>query len=92
MANGRPRVATFRVPLWVIALALIPIGIFLVSLLAAGGIALLAVAAFALLGRLFSAPRESESLGPRTDDQPTTIELDPSEFRRLPDTGDRDRR
>jgi len=91
MSRGRSRSTNVRVPFWLMLLALIPIGVFLVSLLAAGGIALLALAAFALFGRLFAAPSADESLGPRREDGRGSIELDPSEYRRIPDTNERDR-
>jgi hypothetical protein len=92
MSSRRPRIAAFRVPVWLFVLALVPVGIFLASLLAAGGIVLLAVAALALFGRFFATSSANESLAPRRENGTDTIELDPSEYRRIPAATERDRR
>jgi len=93
MPKVSPRGAQFRVPLWFFVLALIPVGVFFASLLVAAGIAVLALGAFTLLGAFFTKPRPTEPpLAARRseEDQRGAIELDPSDYRRLPDTGERE--
>jgi len=93
MPKVSPRGAQFRVPLWLFVLALIPVGVFFASLLVAAGIAVLALGAFTLLGAIFAGPRPTEPpLAARRseEDRRGAIELDPSDYRRLPDTGERE--
>lgn len=81
-------------PLWLIALALIPLGVFFASLLLAVGLVVFALGAVALLGPLLGGRPATDSPLPRRrarEDRSDAIELDASEYRRIPDASDRDR-
>lgn len=76
---NRSRVVVWRLPPWVLLLLGIPLlGLFFVSLLLAGAIAVAGVLLLPLVLPLFRRP------GRPADDG--TIELDRSDYRRLPDS------
>ncbi len=81
------RVMPFRLPLWLLALGLVPAAaVFFASLLIAVAVVALGVAAFALVGPGFRrAPRPQAPLDERHPEavRAGDIELDPSEFRRI---------
>lgn len=77
---SRPRLFAWqgRLPLWPLLVLALPLAaLFLFSLLIAGGVALGAALVLPLL-----LPRRA----PRRPPDDGTIELDPSQYRRLPDT------
>lgn len=81
------RVAQFRVPLWLFAVALIPVGaVFLTSLIIALGVAALGIAAFAFLGPLFFGAARSDApsvVRGAEEGGPVEIELDRSQYRNV---------
>lgn len=83
---SRPRIVVWhgRLPLWPLLLLALPLAaLFLVSLLAAGVLAIAGgLVASLLLPRL---------VGRRRPPDDGTVELDPSQYRRLPDTRPRER-
>lgn len=89
------RVAHLRIPLWLMAVALIPAAaIFFASLLLAVAIAGLGAAAFFFLGPLFTGQRRAGDAvaGRRPVEHPDEIELDASSYRRIPHSSERGRR
>lgn len=76
----RARIWHWRAPLWLVAVAVLPLALlFMASLAVAGGIVVgAALLASLLLPRLASRPRR------RAPSNDRTIELDRSEYRRLP--------
>jgi hypothetical protein len=83
MSQSRTFVWRGALPLWLLLLAGLPlIGLFVFSLAIAGAV----VVGGALIASLIL-PRLGGRRQPRRDDG--TIELDPSQFRRLPDSRDR---
>lgn len=78
--------ARLPLPFWIALIVAVPLAIlFLLSLAAAAGIAALIGAAYWL-----PAPRRAPELSRRAaGGRDADIELDPSEYRRLPDTRDR---
>jgi len=83
MSQSRTFVWRGALPLWLLLLAGLPlIGLFVFSLAIAGAV----VVGGALIASLVL-PQLGGRRQPRRDDG--TIELDPSQFRRLPDSRDR---
>jgi len=92
--SHQTRAVSFRVPFWMVILALIPLGVFFASLLLAAGVVGLAVGAVALFGTLARRwPRAADSpfaVRRGHEESDGAIELDPSEYHRIPDARGRD--
>lgn len=83
---SQPRTVVWRgaLPLWLLLIAGLPLmGLFLFSLVIAGAV----VVGGALLASLVLPRLAGRRRQPRRDDG--TIELDPSQYRRLPDSRER---